>query len=46
MSRSCVANAPALGGNFENSELFFAIFALNQEILSPEKFKPDSIRGS
>jgi len=32
--------------NFENSRLFSAIFALNQEIFSPEKFNPDLIRAS
>jgi len=39
MSSFCVAN-------FENSRLFSAICALNQEIFSPEKFNPDLIRVS
>ncbi len=37
--RDCVENT-------ENSGLFSAFYALNQEILSPEKFNPDLIRGS
>jgi len=39
MSRFCVEN-------LENSGLFSAIYALNRNILSPEKLNPDLFSGS